>query len=316
MLPKLSRFPSRIDWLLIIAVTFVMLQSGCAPVVSQTTPTSVPATTLTPLPTLPAAEVERATATPLATAQAERGDLSTDRRSDTTSPDGEWKTASVFQVPVAGGEYYQQLTVRHVSGSPSYTLIDGWFTLLPGYTIAEPLAWSQSGDALYYTNNYQADGCALLYNGSDLYRVELKDGTVTEVLPPDTTIKLGLAQDERHVAYQAMGEQALILHNLESGATQRVELGDLLGDDQMGAIVWSPDSSALLFAIAHNPCMGGWAESTSVVRLDTTTLAVDPLIERDNRLLVPAQWPTAEEILLENREGEQFTLNVQTGVIE
>jgi hypothetical protein len=268
------------------------------------------------VPTAPAAQASESTATPLATAPVERGDLSMDRRSERTSPDRDWKTLALFQVPVAGGEYYQQFTVSHISGSPSYTLIDGWFTLLPGYTLAEPLAWSQSGDAFYYTNNYQADGCALLYNGSDLYRVDLADGKVTEVLPPNTTIKLGLAQDEIHVAYQAMGAQALILHNLESGAMQRVELGDLLGNDQMGAIVWSPDSSALVFALAHNPCMGGWAESTSIVRLDATTLELDTLLERDQRLLVPVEWPTAEEVRLENRDGEQFTLNVQTRAIE
>jgi hypothetical protein len=33
-------------------------------------------------------------------------------------------------------------------------------------------------------------------------------------------------------------------------------------------------------------------------------------------LLVPVEWPTAEEVRLENRDGEQFTLNVQTRAIE
>jgi hypothetical protein len=191
------------------------------------------------------------------------------------SPGGAWIASRLFQIPRAGGEYFQSLIVAHASGTPRYTLVEGWFPLLPGYKIAEPL-----------------------YNGSDLTLLELATGETKELLAADTTIKLGLAPDEMHVAYQAMGEQTLVIRHLNSGETRSLDLADLLGNDQMGAIVWSPDSNMLAFVVAHNPCSGGWAESTSIYTLDRAEMGLVPQLERDERLLIPIAWEDGETLLL------------------
>jgi hypothetical protein len=290
-----SNFPIRSIWLCLALITFALLQSGCKPIRA---PEAIPDV----LPTE-------------ATVDAARADLSTNTRNEWSSPDGEWIATTLFQIPRDGGEYYQSLIVAHASGAPSYTLVEGWFTLVPGYKVTEPLHWSQDGKRFYYTNRHQPDGCGLLYNGSDLHQLELASGETKELLPADTTIKIGLAPDETHVAYQAIGEPVLLIHDLSSDEINSFDLVSYLDSDQMGAIVWSSDSSALAFVIAHNPCSGGWAESTSIYTLDAASLTLTAHLEHDGRLLVPVAWPSAQTLLLENREGEQFTLDLPTNSV-
>lgn len=287
------QFPNRFVWFCIGLVLIVLLQSGCALI--------PPPTAAQPTP--PAAEDDSAV-------------FIENTSTQTTSPNGEWIATTVFQVPEKSQEYYQSLVVAHASGAPSYTLVKGWFAWLPGYKVAEPLMWSQDGQRFYYTNRIQADGCGLLFNGSDLYQVELATGETVELLPPDTTTKLGLAPDEQHVAYLDIGNPAmLILHDLASGEKTPFDLTATLGNDQMGAIVWSPDSSALAFVVAHSPCMGGWAESTSVYVLDTEAMTLTSHLQMDDRLLMPVAWPDESTLLLENQTGETFTLDMTTATV-
>ena len=278
------QFPNRFVWFFIGLLMLVLLQSGCAPVAP-------------PDAAQPTEFIENTSA-------------------QTTSPDGKWIATAVFQVPEQSQEAYQRLVVTHESGAPSYTLVEGWFAWLPGYKVAEPLMWSQDGQRFYYTNRIQADGCGLLFNGSDLYQVDLATGEVVEVLPPDTTTKLGLAPDEQHVSYLDISNPTmLILHDLANGEQTPFDLTATLGNDQMGAIVWSPDSRALAFVVAHNPCMGGWAESTSIYILDSEMLTLTPYLQKDDRLLMPVAWPDATKLLLEDQEGTQFILDLATGTV-
>jgi hypothetical protein len=286
--PMTLSFPHRLAWFLIGILIVYLMQSGCQPIQP---PTVVP---------------------PTATSE-EASEFIANTTTETTSPDGNWSATIHFQVPQESDEYYQSLIVTHASGSPSYTLVDGWFPWGLGYKVAEPLTWSQDGERFYYTNRIQADGCGLLYNGSDLYQVDLATGETREILPPDTAIKLGLAPDEQHVAYIAMGKpNTLLIHNLASDEITPFDIAPILGDDQMGAIVWSPDSSNLVFAVAHNPCSGSWAESTSIYTLDIDDLTLIPRLEQDDRLFIPVAWPTEDTLTLENQEGGQFTLDLAT----
>jgi hypothetical protein len=286
----LLTFPNHLAWLWIALAILFLLQSGCKPIEAPTESSS-------------------------ASEETARPSLSTNISNETSSPDGEWKAITLFQVPRGSDEYYQSLIVSHASGSPSYTLVDGWFPMALGYTVAEPLFWSYDGNRFYYTNRANADGCALLYNGSDLHQVDLATGETTELLPADTTTKLGLAPDEEHVAYLAIGEPTLIIHNFASGESTPFNLSSLMKDAQVGAFVWSPESDAIVFAVAHKPCMGGWAEATSIYKLDAADMSLTLHLEADNRLLVPVAWLTDNFVLVENQAGEEFILDLATDQI-
>ena len=71
-----------------------------------------------------------------------------------------------------------------------------------------------------------------------------------------------------------------------------------------------------MLTIANNPCSTGWAQSTSIVQINLTTLEARPLLENDSRLLVTAEWPEPSTIVLQDQNGQQVKMNAATGQIE
>lgn len=294
-------FPNRFIWLIIAALVLILFQSGCQPI---QTPTATPA-------------------------EEERANMSTYISTETQSPDGTWIATALFLIPHGSETFSQSLIVTHISGAPSYTLMDGDFPLGLGYTVTEPLTWSQDSARFYYTNRPQADGCALLFNGSDLHVLHLDSGETEEILPADTTTTFGLAPDEQQVAYLAMGEPTLLLHDLASSEVTTFDLTPLLehavdeASPQVGAFVWSPDSNAFAFVVAHGPCIDGWAQSTSIYVLDTQTMTATAHLSQDERVLSPVAWAADATLIVENKlpfdqidKTSQFTLDLTTDIVE
>lgn len=280
------QLPTRLAWVIIALIVIYLLQSGCKPIQP------------------PAGSEEGA-----------RPNMSTTETEQSTSPDGVWTATALLQIPRSSDEYYQGLVVTHSSGKPSYTLVDSTSPLALGYTVAKPLAWSEDSKRFYYTNRPQADGCGLLYNGSDLYRVDLASGETEEVLPANTTTVLGLSQDEQRVAYLAIGKPTLNIHDLSTDEIIKFDLAEAVGDGQTGAFVWSPFSDAIALVVAHNPCAGGWAEATSIYILNLETMSLVPVIEQDERLLMPVAWASHHELLVETPVGEKFTIDIATNAV-
>ena len=71
-----------------------------------------------------------------------------------------------------------------------------------------------------------------------------------------------------------------------------------------------------MLTVANSPCSGGWAQSTSIVQVDLTTLEARSLLEDDSRLLVTAEWPEPSTIVLQDQNGQQVKMNAATGQIE
>lgn len=302
----LIQFPSRLGWLLILLITFLLLHSGCTPI----QPPAQYSSPLAPEDVIEDAEDDNSNdANP---------NLPTTHVEESTSPDGEWVATATLEMTVGEKEYTQSLIVEHQSGSPRYVLVAGAFPSGLGYTVVTPLAWSKDNVRFYYTNRAQADGCGLFNNGSDLYRVDLATGETRELLPPSTSTVLGLAPNEQVVAYRAVGEPALIIRNLMTGDYASFDIEPLLGPDQidqLGSIVWSPDSKSFAFAIAHKPCSGGWAEATSIYVLELNDMSVMPHLQQDDRLLVPVAWSTPDQLQLQNEQDKPFTLDLMTNAV-
>jgi len=292
-------FPNRLAWVVIAIVIFFLMQGGCKPIQPETT--DQPGTS-----TL--------------TEDARRALLSTNISNTVTFSDGIWSATTTFQVPRAADEYYQGLVVTHESGSPRYTLVDGWFPMGLGYTVATPFMWSPSGKSFYFTEVANPDGCSILGNGTDLYRTDLGTGATTEILAPNSTMNLALSPDEQQLAYVTTGKPSLVIREVESGEEVTTDLVPVVGDDQAGALVWSPDNNAVAFAIGHDPCTNGeWAAATSIVlvdALDKDNLTFTPLLEEDDRLLIPTAWHEGETLILKDNDDNDFALNFSTGEIE
>jgi Tol biopolymer transport system component len=299
------QFPTRLGWLLIILITFLLLQNGCTPI----QPSSQAQSPLNP----EAGDTASSSTEPGSTAR--ESPLLTTIEETSTSPDGEWIATATAQIPDVAEEYTQSLVVEHRSGSPRYEVVKGSFPYGLGYTIMKPLTWSDDNSRFYYGNAGHPDGCALFVGVSDLYELDLATGTTREILANGTATALTFAPNKQLVAYPVTGESTLIVQNIHSGDYASVNLEAILGNDQTGGIVWSPDSNSLAFVIAHEPCNGGWALSTSIYVLDIKTMNVTPHLEKDERLLVPAAWSTPEQLLLENNQGEPYLLDLTTNTL-
>lgn len=288
-MPRLSCLPR--TFLFFTSLWFAAVLTACVPVQAPSPQaTAAPLTAFTaPLP-IPAPQDVRLS-----------GDLS--------SPDGAWTASYVAAFPAGRAEYYQRLVVRATDGNPRYVVVDGWSPLGLGYTVAIPLQWSDDSERLYYTNRPTPDGCGVLVNGSDLHMVDVSQGIQRQLLPPLGGV-IGLAPDETHVAYRPWGAPGLTIQNLETGAIKSVQLEAIIDDGALGALTWSPDSDTLAFVVAHYPCAGAWARSTSIYTLDHASLALTPHLVRDARVLVPVSWQGDGVLRLETAEGDPFTLDL------
>ncbi len=275
------------------------LLSGCAPI---SAPTPVPLNE-TATPVTPVIEV-----VPVADAL--------ETRAASLSPDGEWRAESVVAFPDDRDEYYQRLTVTRTDGRAAWTPVETWSHMGLGYTVAVPFHWSSSGEALYFTNAPVPDGCALFVNGSDLQRLDLTTGEVSEILPMNG-LALALSPAEDRVAVVLYGPPTLAVHDLKARTSPppTLPLAETGESTQAGSLVWSPDGTQIALALAHDPCVDGWAGATSVLVVDVATQAVTTLVDQDDRLLRPIEWPAMDTIILEGEGGARSILNPNTGEI-
>jgi len=221
----------------------------------------------------------------------------------------------IAALPTSSGpeNYYTQLKVSKADGTLEWTVVDEWSAWGLGYTIPKPLHWSRDGRFLYFTNQPVPDGCAVFVNGSDLQRIDLSNGDVREIAPP-VGLWLALSPDETMLAYIGYGGRGLVIRDLATGAEQEIPL-DPGKDYQAGQVLWSPDSKTIILALAIHPCSTGWADSTSIVRVDVTTLEPVTLLREDKRLFVPVEWTAAGKVLLKDGEGAHWLMDVTTGQV-
>jgi hypothetical protein len=148
-------------------------------------------------------------------------------------------------------------------------------------------------------------------NGSDLHRLNLSDGSVTELVPSYGTW-LSLSPGETTLAYIGYRGRGLVLRDLATGAESETKLNP--GQDYAaGHIVWSPDGTAVALTLAIRPCSSDWAESVSVVRVEVATLQQTMLIRQDERLFVTVDWPAHDRVLLRDDGENLWWMDAETG---
>ncbi len=231
------------------------------------------------------------------------------------SPDGEWIAQVIAAFPAVSGmgNYYTQLKVSKADGTLEWVVVDEWLEWGLGYTIPQPLQWSRDGRYLYFTNQPVPDGCAVFVNGADLHRVDLSNGGVRELVP-SVGLWLSLSRDETMLAYVGYGDRGLVIRDLVTGAERETKL-DPGQSYQAGNIIWSPDGTALILTLALQPCSTDWADSTSIIRVETTTLEQTTLIREDKRLFITVEWSVVDKVLLRDRGDDYWLMDATTGQV-
>lgn len=318
-------------------LVLIGLLAGCAPTKTPVpasvmaaptlTETIAPITTKAPNPTVGETPTPTSwpTATPLVypiiTTPQEApnlGDMDVDQWQQ-ASPDGRWQAAGMVAWPRGDFyEYHEMVTVFQTGGSNKWVLVDAWYASGLGASFLSPMQWSQDGQYFYFSNQVTPDGCVLFSPRSmDLYRLTLATGEVQVVLP-GSYFGLFLSPDARLVAGFKQMTREFVIRDLDTGKEIAVDL-DPGTDYHAGAIVWSPEGDQLALTLAIQPCsgdftgMGLFTASSSIVLVDTSTGAVQTLIEKDDRKFETVSWDDPESITLKDKEGKLWSLNVETG---
>lgn len=211
-------------------------------------------------------------------------------------------------------QYHTQLIVTSAEGSLEWTAWDQTSHFGLGYTTPQPFHWSRDGRYLYFTNVPVPDGCTMMVNGTDLWRVDLTNGRVIELVP-SVGLWLSLSPDEKTLAYMGYGYRGLVVRDLVTGSEQQSALSEEYTRADFwwaGNIVWSPDGTALIFAVGSGGC-GPGPQTFALLRVEVWTLAQTTLLRDDTRQYFISGWPETGRVLLKDQDGHAWWMDARTG---
>ncbi len=232
------------------------------------------------------------------------------------SPDGRW-TATMQQSEIVeladSWEFYNSLTVT--DGVTIWEPAGGWRGHGLGMAYLDVYRWGADGRTLYFANNVLVDGCGLFANFTDLYRLDLETGEITELLPENSSRYLHLSPDESILASVSWDGNQLWLNliNPETEAENRMPLTAGGESAQAGNLVWSPDGESALITVAYNPCLPDWSHSTLLV--DVAGLTTTTLIDHDPRRFTISEWLNGDTALLLDESGNRWQLHIPSGEV-
>jgi hypothetical protein len=298
--PRLAPTPTHTT-----AVTVIATPTLLPAVTSTASPTLTPMPSPTLIPTLtpvPTPEVIVAIEAPY------------------TSPSGRW-SAIVMEGFFDGDQRSAILKVVSDDGDIAWiaetiTTTDIW----DQFEWAIPFAWSQSEGYLYFTHHVRGDGCSPPMNGSDLYRLDLRNGEVVELVPRIGRW-LALSPDESTLAYLSFErERGLVIRDLASGSERSTQLFIEEPDAAEGIVftshlLWSPDGQTLVLTADIDTCQHPDLLSTSIVRIDVDTLAQTTLVQEDKRWLTTVGWSDLGRVLVKDKNGQYWWMDPITGMV-
>jgi hypothetical protein len=205
-----------------------------------------------------------------------------------------------------------QLLVANMDGSNQKVLLDDTRSIP---SRPEPLRWSNDGKSLYFTNiPYGIGGYILFFGGTDLLKVDVESGKVTQnLLSSGCLCATVVSPDETKVAYiqRPEGDQLnIMLKDLPGGNPVKGNLP--AGHLQAGGIVWSPDSQSFLVTVAKGEPDN---EAYSVILVHASDLSMKTLIPDDPRLLQAAVWPTPGIVWLKDKDNNAWRMDPSTGTL-
>ena len=214
----------------------------------------------------------------------------------------------------ATDDYYQELTVAPTTGGDERTLLAQWSPLGLGYTLPAVRRWSEDGETLYFTQQPVVDGCALFAWSEGLYSVRVRTGSPQRLLVT-RSVPMAVAPDENGVAWIDRPNAQLVVHDLAAGSVITYPLSLETGKTDAGNLVWDPTSTQVAFGVAHDPCSGAFAASTSIMLLDVAGGQMQTLLDEDARLLLPVSWDDPTVITVTDRAGTSYLLDPASGEI-
>ena len=128
----------------------------------------------------------------------------------------------LLALPKAGSSiqtFYSLLVLSNANAYSNWVVIDEWKPADLGFPISEPLKWSADEKFFYFTNIVVPDGCTAFHRLSGLFKVNLENGELEELLSPGSTAWVALSPSEETLVY-VLGDE-LVFRDLATGEKVR-----------------------------------------------------------------------------------------------
>jgi Tol biopolymer transport system component len=187
-----------------------------------------------------------------------------------------------------------------------------------------PYRWSQDGRYLYFNIYVAIDGYVPFYQGAGLQRLDVLNGTVSEVLSngylSDSTyhiyiwnfVTFSLSPDDKLLAYINLLENGmqLVIRDMKTG-NEKSTLFE--GYSSAGSILWSPQQDQLVLAVTKGTNWSDTLCSIELVELDSLTSRTLVKDKDLDWVYDPVLWNNNHTILLKERGGPYLYLDITTG---
>lgn len=265
--------------------------------------TPTPRPTTTPIPTLTATPTLEPTATPAF--EIIEGGL---------SPNGRWFTRTTQGV-FENGLYGVLLEVVSSDGQTVWTADHQYEESFP-FPRPYPLSWSAVNDYFYFTYLGFGDGCGPSSNGSNVYRLDLATGEVTEMIS-----KVGywhsVSPDDQYLVYAARHMGQIGVKNL---VTNEVIETVTVFDEQyseifLSDITWAPDNQSFLVVAYLNVCLDLPLGRVAIIQMDPHTMMQTVILPEHAEIRRILEWPEQDKVLLLLEGSIKAWLDLNTGTI-
>ena len=198
-----------------------------------------------------------------------------------------------------------QLLVSATDGSQLTTLLTDTTPITAPHQhqwVAE--RWSRDGQSLYFSTEPAEGGGYILFEGpSNLYRVNVNDRSVQEVIPynvnGDGMMCIDeLSSDERLIADRC-AKTSIAIHDLSSGQTTTIQPpADVTGFKIVGSARFNPDLTRVAYALAkHDPdAEQGWVAVSDSLSGGSKLIVTG----KPGRFFTVAGWLNADTLLLQS----------------
>jgi len=231
------------------------------------------------------------------------------------SPNGKW-TAHFF--PTLGSVY--KLSVSNFDDTITWNVSQSHFDAEAWFT---PYRWSQDSRYLYFNIYVAIDGYVPFYQGAGLQRLDILDGTVSEVLSngyiSDPTyhiynwnfVPFSLSPDDKQLAYinNFDDESQLVIRDMKTGNEKSLYFK---GYSNAGSIVWSSQENQLVLAVTKGTNWSDTLCSIALVKLDSLTTSIIVEDKDLDWVYDPVLWINNHTILLKERGGPYLYLDMTT----
>jgi hypothetical protein len=184
-----------------------------------------------------------------------------------------------------------------------------------------PYRWSQDSRYLYFNVYIEIDGYVPFYQGGGLQRLDVLNGTVSEILSSgymsDPTyhvyrwnfVPFSLSPDDEQLAYinNFDDETQLVIRDMKTGNEKSMFFK---GYSNAGSISWSPQQNQLVLAITKGTNWENTLCSIELVEIDSLTSRT--LIKDKDWVFDPVIWLNSHTILMQERGGHYFYLDITT----